>query len=245
HMGDLRRDERCQRQPPHPGRGGRVGCGVGRAGPVDPRGAGKPCLPLFVDLLDGGRTAHYAPRAGRAVTDPVPWSAGRILHQGVLCYLAVRTGSGPHLTPVVYVFDGGRVWLTTSRRSPPLVASTWGRRRRSAERWAHPVPARWPSSPKTGSRWSCRFGGGGWPPKAPSTRSCLAGWPSSPAQDPRSPPPSPWTTPRRGEPPTCPAWSFEVRPRCTHWGRRVEAPPSCESASVWPARRRMRWKTPR
>ena len=57
------------------------------------------------------------------MTDPVPWSAGRILHQGVLCYLAVRTGSGPHLTPVVYVFDGGRVWLTTSRRS--VKARTW------------------------------------------------------------------------------------------------------------------------
>jgi len=57
------------------------------------------------------------------VTDRVPWSAQRILHQGILCYLAVRTGSGPHLTPVVYVFDGGRVWLTTSRRS--VKARTW------------------------------------------------------------------------------------------------------------------------
>ncbi len=57
------------------------------------------------------------------MTDPVPWSARRILHQGVLCYVAVRTASGPHLTPVVYVFDGGRVWLTTSRRS--VKARTW------------------------------------------------------------------------------------------------------------------------
>jgi hypothetical protein len=61
------------------------------------------------------------------VTDPVPWSARRILHQGVLCYVAVRTASGPHLTPVVYVFDGGRVWLTTSRRS--VKARTWKRDR--------------------------------------------------------------------------------------------------------------------
>ncbi len=61
------------------------------------------------------------------MTDPVPWSARRILHQGVQCYVAVRTASGPHLTPVVYVFDGGRVWLTTSRRS--VKARTWKRDR--------------------------------------------------------------------------------------------------------------------
>lgn len=57
------------------------------------------------------------------MTEAVPWSARRILHQGVLCYLAVRTSTGPHLTPVVYVFDSGRVWLTTSRRS--VKARTW------------------------------------------------------------------------------------------------------------------------
>lgn len=57
------------------------------------------------------------------MTDAVPWLARRVLHQGVLCHLAARTPSGPHLTPVVYVFDGGRVWLTTSRRS--VKARAW------------------------------------------------------------------------------------------------------------------------
>lgn len=57
------------------------------------------------------------------MTDLVPWSARRLLHQGVLCHIAVRTPSGPHLTPVVFVYDGGRVWLTTSRRS--VKARTW------------------------------------------------------------------------------------------------------------------------
>ena len=57
------------------------------------------------------------------MTEPVPWSARRILQQGVLCHLAVRTLDGPHLTPVVYVFDGGRVWLSTARSS--VKARTW------------------------------------------------------------------------------------------------------------------------
>jgi len=46
-----------------------------------------------------------------------------VLEEGVLCHLAVRTPWGPHLTPVVFVLDGGRLWLTTSRRS--VKARTW------------------------------------------------------------------------------------------------------------------------
>ena len=47
----------------------------------------------------------------------LPENARQILERGTLCYLAVRTDDGPHLTPVVYVLDGGRIWLTTSRAS--------------------------------------------------------------------------------------------------------------------------------
>ena len=57
------------------------------------------------------------------MTEPVPWSARRILQQGVLCHLAVRTPDGPHLTPLVYVFDSGRVWLSTARSS--VKARAW------------------------------------------------------------------------------------------------------------------------
>ncbi len=55
----------------------------------------------------------------------IPVPADRILGRGGLCYLAVRTRWGPHLTPLVYVFDGGRLWVTTSRGS--VKARAWRR----------------------------------------------------------------------------------------------------------------------
>jgi hypothetical protein len=51
------------------------------------------------------------------VKERLPRTARDVLERGTLCYLAVRTSHGPHLTPVVYVLDGGRLWLTTSRTS--------------------------------------------------------------------------------------------------------------------------------
>jgi hypothetical protein len=45
------------------------------------------------------------------------------LEEGGLCYAAVRTRRGPHLTPVVFVLDGGRVWWTTARGS--VKARAW------------------------------------------------------------------------------------------------------------------------
>ncbi len=53
------------------------------------------------------------------MTEPLPLSAQRTLTQGVLCYLAVDVPGlpGPHLTPVVYAFEAGRLWVTTSRSS--------------------------------------------------------------------------------------------------------------------------------
>ena len=51
------------------------------------------------------------------MTARLPRAAGRVLQEGTLCYLAVATRHGPHLTPVVYALDGGRIWLTTSRTS--------------------------------------------------------------------------------------------------------------------------------
>ena len=55
----------------------------------------------------------------------VPAAADRILRRGGLCYLAVRTPWGPHLTPLVHVFDAGRLWVTTSRGS--VKARAWRR----------------------------------------------------------------------------------------------------------------------
>ena len=57
------------------------------------------------------------------MTGALPPAARRVLDEGVTCYLAVRTPSGPHLTPVVYALDGGRLWLTTARSS--VKARAW------------------------------------------------------------------------------------------------------------------------
>ena len=45
----------------------------------------------------------------------LPDAARSILEAGTLCYLAAPSPPGPHVTPVVYVLDGGRLWGTTSR----------------------------------------------------------------------------------------------------------------------------------
>jgi hypothetical protein len=53
----------------------------------------------------------------------VPGAARDILGAGTLCYLAARTEEGLHVTPVVFVLDGGRVWATTARRT--VKARAW------------------------------------------------------------------------------------------------------------------------
>jgi hypothetical protein len=40
-----------------------------------------------------------------------------VLEQGPFCAVAAATPRGPHCTPLVFAYSGGRVWLTTSRRS--------------------------------------------------------------------------------------------------------------------------------
>jgi hypothetical protein len=59
------------------------------------------------------------------VTPPIPSAARAVLAEATLCYLAARTPTlpGPHLTPVVFAVDGGRLWLTTSRSS--VKARAW------------------------------------------------------------------------------------------------------------------------
>ena len=55
----------------------------------------------------------------------LPPAAKRILEEGTLCYLAAPSAAGPHLTPVVFVADGGRVWGTTGRSTTK--AKLWRR----------------------------------------------------------------------------------------------------------------------
>lgn len=66
----------------------------------------------------------------------IPDAAGKVLEEGTLCYLAAPSPPGPHIMPVVYVLDGGRLWGTTGRgttkakrwRSEPVAGGLvrWG-----------------------------------------------------------------------------------------------------------------------
>ena len=46
-----------------------------------------------------------------------------VLDEGPFCAVAAMTPRGPHCTPLVFAASGGRVWLTTSRRS--VKARAW------------------------------------------------------------------------------------------------------------------------
>jgi len=59
------------------------------------------------------------------VSARIPEAARRALDEGTLCYLAAETSRGPHLTPVVFAFESGAVWVTTSRGS--VKARAWRR----------------------------------------------------------------------------------------------------------------------
>ena len=46
-----------------------------------------------------------------------------VLERGAFCSVAALTPDGPHCTPLVFAQSGGRLWLTTSRRS--VKARSW------------------------------------------------------------------------------------------------------------------------
>lgn len=64
------------------------------------------------------------------MSERIPPPALRALEEGVLCWIAASTPNGPHCTPVVFVLDGGRLWLTTARGS--VKARAWRERARVA-----------------------------------------------------------------------------------------------------------------
>jgi hypothetical protein len=64
------------------------------------------------------------------VTPSIPATAKDVLARGAWCHLAAATSLGPHVTPVVFAFDRGRLWLTTSRGSTK--ARAWRREPRTA-----------------------------------------------------------------------------------------------------------------
>jgi hypothetical protein len=50
-------------------------------------------------------------------------SIERVLARGEFCHLAARTERGPHLTPMVFAFSAGSLWVTTARGS--VKARAW------------------------------------------------------------------------------------------------------------------------
>ncbi len=90
----------------------------------------------------------------------LPGDAREILVRGTLCHLAAPSPAGPHVTPVVFVLDGDRLWGTTGRGTTK--ARRWRRDARAAglvragDRWVTfrgPVttydlldPSRWSDS---------------------------------------------------------------------------------------------------
>jgi nitroimidazol reductase NimA-like FMN-containing flavoprotein (pyridoxamine 5'-phosphate oxidase superfamily) len=53
----------------------------------------------------------------------LPHAVWEILERGEFCHVAALTRFGPHVTPTVFAVAGGRVWVTTSRRS--VKARAW------------------------------------------------------------------------------------------------------------------------
>jgi len=64
------------------------------------------------------------------IEEAIPAAAAEVLDEGTLCYLAAASPRGPHVTPVVFVHHGGRVWATTARGS--VKARLWKRDPRAA-----------------------------------------------------------------------------------------------------------------
>lgn len=60
----------------------------------------------------------------------VPAAAAEVLERGAFCAIAASTARGPHVTPLVFAWSSGRVWLTTSRGS--VKARAWRREPRTA-----------------------------------------------------------------------------------------------------------------
>ncbi|HEX9123582.1 MAG TPA: pyridoxamine 5'-phosphate oxidase family protein [Actinomycetota bacterium] len=57
------------------------------------------------------------------MTHPMPSDVVGTLERGSFCHVAAATRFGPHLTPMVFVLSGDRLWVTTSRGS--VKARAW------------------------------------------------------------------------------------------------------------------------
>ena len=55
----------------------------------------------------------------------LPARAREVLRRGTLCYVSAPSPAGPHVTPLVFVLHGRRLWFTTSRGT--VKARAWRR----------------------------------------------------------------------------------------------------------------------
>lgn len=65
-------------------------------------------------------------RVGFGASSALPEAALAVLRSATLAHVAVHSRSGPHVTPMVFVEAGGRVWVTTARST--VKARAWRRR---------------------------------------------------------------------------------------------------------------------
>src|SRR5439155_19129887 len=95
---------------------------VGRARRPDRGRAGADPVSRCLDRTDAPRATRRRP----GEDDPVTFlstAVQNVLQEGQFCAVATTTPAGPHCTPLVYALSGGRIWLTTSRRS--VKARAW------------------------------------------------------------------------------------------------------------------------
>lgn len=59
------------------------------------------------------------------MSNGLPSEMARILERGSFCHVATAGSRAPHVTPMVFVFSGGGLWVTTSRGS--VKARAWAR----------------------------------------------------------------------------------------------------------------------
>src|SRR6266545_4823840 len=113
-VGGVRGGQPVQPQPGHHRRGGGGGSHVVGALLVDWGRAGQHRVPRPVDGPDARVSRGPHTRRWAGVTDGLPPEFERILERGAFCSIAAETRRGPHLTPLVFAWSDGRVWLTTS-----------------------------------------------------------------------------------------------------------------------------------
>jgi uncharacterized protein YndB with AHSA1/START domain len=78
-------------------------------------------LARLKSLVEGGSKRIVHSEAMHALAPGAHWleetDYAEVLDASELCYLAVATKTGPHVTPTVFTYSSGRIWILTPRAS--------------------------------------------------------------------------------------------------------------------------------